>query len=123
MQALEEGYVILSIINLLLAGSPAVGKTSFKHLLFNWKPPLHHHSTAIADQPIRAVEKIATLQGANSWEIIKTEELMQMLAEEIHAQSRNSRSIIETQSSNTSKKAPLNIENTETKEMPQPTSY
>ena len=123
MQALEEGYVILSIIKLLLPGPPAVGKTCFKHLLFNWKPPLYHHSTAIADRPIRVVERIATLEDAKSWEIIKTEELMQMLAEDIHIQAKDSRSILETQSSNTSTKAPLNIKNTETKEMSQPTRH
>ena len=121
LQALEEGYVILSIIKLLLVGPPAVGKTSFKHLLFNWKPPHHHHSTAIADRPIRAVERIATLKGAKSWEIITTEELMEMLAEDIHIQAKDSGSILETQSSNTSTKAPLNIKNIEMKDTLQPT--
>ena len=86
MQALEEGYVILSIIKLLLAGPPAVGKTSFKHLLFDWKPPHCHHSTPIADRPIRAVERVATRDGAKSWEIVDTKVLMQMLAEDIHVQ-------------------------------------
>ena len=85
MQALKEGYVVLSIIKMLLIGPPAVGKTSFKHLLFNWKPPHHHHSTAIADRPIRAVERIATLHGSKNWEEVTTEDLMQMLAEDIQA--------------------------------------
>ena len=75
----------MSIIKLLLIGPPAVGKTSFKHLLFNWKPPHHHHSTAIADRPIRAVERIATVDGAKSWEMITTEDLMQMLAKDIQS--------------------------------------
>ena len=69
-----------------MAGPPAVGKTSFKHLLFNWDPPHHHHSTAIADRPIRAVERIATLDGAKSWEMINTKEVMEMLAEDIRIQ-------------------------------------
>ena len=73
-------------MKLLLAGPPAVGKTSFKHLLFNWDPPHHHHSTAIADRPIRAVERIATLDGAKSWEIITTKQLMKMLADDIRFQ-------------------------------------
>ena len=122
LQALEEGYIILKIIKLLLAGPPAVGKTSFKHLLFNWEPPHHHHSTAIADRPIRAVERVATLEGANSWEIITTEKLMQMLAEDIHIQAKSSRPILETQSSSTSKTAPLNIMSLEMKDTPQPTN-
>ena len=123
LQALEEGYVILKIIKLLLAGPPAVGKTSFKHLLFNWEPPRHHHSTAIADRPIRAVERVATLEGANSWEMITTEELMQMLAEDIHIQAKGSRLMLETQSSSTSKTAPLNITSLEMKDPPQPTNH
>ena len=86
LQALDEGYVVLSIMKLLLAGPPAVGKTSFKHLLFNWDPPHHHHSTAIADRPIRAVERIATLDGAKSWEMISTKQLMKMLADDIRIQ-------------------------------------
>ena len=120
LQALEEGYVILKIIKLLLAGPPAVGKTSFKHLLFNWEPPRHHHSTAIADRPIRAVERVATLEGANSWEIITTEELMQMLAEDIHIQAKGLRPILETQFSSTSKTAPLKINSLEMTDTPQP---
>ena len=123
LQALEEGYVILKIIKLLLAGPPAVGKTSFKHLLFNWEPPCHHHSTAIADRPIRAVERVATLEGANSWEIITTEELMQMVAEDIHIQAKASRLMLETQSSSTSKTAPLNIKSLEMEDIPQPTNH
>ena len=75
----------MSIIKLLLIGPPAVGKTSFKHLLFNWEPPHHHHSTAIADRPIRAVERIATVDGAKSWENITSEDLMQMLAKDIQS--------------------------------------
>ena len=120
LHALEEGYVTLSIIKLLLAGPPAVGKTSFKHLLFNWEPPHHHHSTGIADQPIRAVERVATLDGANIWEIITTEELMRMLAEDIYIQAKDSRPTLKTQLSSTSKIAPLGIEN---KGMPQPTNH
>ena len=71
---------------MLLVGPPAVGKTSFKHLLFNWDPPHHHHSTAIADRPIRAVEGVARLDGAKTWEMINTKDLMEMLAEDIRIQ-------------------------------------
>ena len=101
MQALDEGYVILSIIKLLLAGPPAVGKTSFKHLLFNWDPPRHHHSTAIAVRPIRAVEGVARLDGAKSWEIVNTKKLMEMLAEDIRIQAGTT--VIPTIESNKSK--------------------
>ena len=86
-----------------MAGPPAVGKTSFKHLLFNWDPPQHHHSTAIADRPIRAVERVATLDGAKSWEIINTKELMEMLAEDIRIQASSNTIVIPTFESNKTK--------------------
>ena len=87
MQALDEGYVILSVIKFLLVDHPAVGKTSFKHLLFNWEPPRHRHNTAIADQPIRAVERVATLDGAKNLEMVITKQLIDvMLAEDICVQ-------------------------------------
>ena len=69
-----------------MVGPPAVGKTSLKHLLFNWDPPRHHHSTAIADRPIRAAERVATLDGAKTWEMITTQELMDMLGKDIRVQ-------------------------------------
>ena len=88
---------------MLLAGPPAVGKTSFKHLLFNWDPPHHHHSTAIADRPIRAVERIATLDGAKSWEMINTKEIMEMLAEDIRIQASLNTTVIPALESNNTK--------------------
>ena len=86
-----------------MAGPPAVGKTSFKHLLFNWDPPHHHHSTAIADRPIRAVERIATLDGAKSWEMINTKEVMEMLAEDIRIQASLNTTVIPALESNNTK--------------------
>ena len=121
MQALEEGYVILSIIKLLLAGPPAVGKTSLKHLLFDWEPPRRHHSTAIANRPIRAVERVATLDGAKSWEMVDTKELMQMLAEDIRVQASMStmETIQHSEPYITKKEAPSSIiENVNGKETP-----
>ena len=88
---------------MLLAGPPAVGKTSFKHLLFNWDPPHHHHSTAIADRPIRAVERIATLDSAKSWEMINTKEIMEMLAEDIRIQASLNTTVIPALESNNTK--------------------
>ena len=85
LQALDEGCVTLKIIKMLIAGPPAVGKTSFKHLLFNWEPPIHHHSTPIADQPIRAIDRVAGLDNKKRWEVITTKGLMQMLAADIQA--------------------------------------
>ena len=85
LQALDEGCVTLKIIKMLITGPPAVGKTSFKHLLFNWEPPILHHSTPIADQPIRAIDRVAGLDNKKRWEVITTKDLMQMLAADIQA--------------------------------------
>ena len=57
-QNLQEGYVRLAIIKLILIGPPGVGKTSLKHLLFNWPPVLQYRSTSIACRPVQAVERI-----------------------------------------------------------------
>ena len=87
----------------MLAGPPAVGKTSFKHLLFNWDPPHYHSSTAIADRPIRAAERVAKLDGAKSWEMVTTKKLMEMLAEDIRIQASLNITVIPAIESNTSK--------------------
>ena len=86
LQAIHEGYVTIKIIKLLLVGPPAVGKTSFKHLLLDREPRPHHHSTAIADRPVRAVERVTTLDDERIWEMVTTRELMNMLAENIRVQ-------------------------------------
>ena len=114
MQALAEGYVTLSIMKLLLAGPPAVGKTSFKHLLFDWTPPRHHHSTAIADRPIRAVERVAKLENAKKWEIITTKQLMKMLAEDICIRNQASlkTTVISTSESNETENIEISSKNT-----------
>ena len=88
---------------MLLAGPPAVGKTSFKHLLFNWDPPRHHNSTAIADRPIRAAERVAKLDGAKSWEMVNTKKLMEMLAEDIRIQASLNTTVIPALESNAGK--------------------
>ena len=87
---------------MLLAGPPAAGKTSFKHL-FNWDPPRHHHSTAIADRPIRSIERVARLDGTKTWEIINTKKLMEMLAEDICIQASLNTTVIPTFESNKKK--------------------
>ena len=57
-RSLLEGYVLLTIMKLILMGPSGVGKTSFKSLLFNWPPVLQHHSTGIASRPVQAVERM-----------------------------------------------------------------
>ena len=57
-RSLLEGYVLLTIVKLILMGPREVGKTSFKSLLFNWDPVLQHHSTGIVSRPVQAVERM-----------------------------------------------------------------
>ena len=49
-------------------GPPAVGKTSFLHLLFNWPAPKYHNSTAIASRPIRAIQRVVGEKHGSTWE-------------------------------------------------------
>ena len=67
-RALREGSVIIEIIKLVLMGPPAVGKTSFLHLLFNWPAPKYHNSTAIASRPIRAIHRVVGEKHGSIWE-------------------------------------------------------
>ena len=108
---------------MLLVGPPAVGKTAFKRLLFNWEPPHHHHSTGISDRPIRAVERVATVDGMKNWEMVNTKEVMKMLAEDIRVQAsiNNIKFPQHSQPSVTRKEAHLSIiENVSGKEAPHP---
>ena len=74
-----EGYVLLTIIKLILMGPPGVGKTAFKSLLFNWDPVLQHHSTGIVSRPVQAVERMIEREGDTIWEKISAERLLNML--------------------------------------------
>ena len=77
---LQEGYVLLTIIKLILMGPPGVGKTAFKSLLFNWEPVLQHDSTGIASRPVQAVERMIEQDKGRIWEKISAERLLSMLA-------------------------------------------
>ena len=79
-RSLLEGYVLLTIIKLILMGPPGVGKTAFKSLLFNWDPVLQHHSTGIVSHPVQAVERMIEREGGTIWEKISAERLLNMLA-------------------------------------------
>ena len=86
-EGMEEGYVSLNNIKMVICGPPFVGKTAFKHLLLNKPPPLKHNSTPIA-RPIRAIERIAA--GDNTWEEANEEDLLHMLSDAITKKSTQS---------------------------------
>ena len=79
-RSLSEGYVLLTIIKLILMGPPGVGKTAFKSLLFNWNPVLQHYSTGIASRPVQAIERIIEQERGTIWEKVSAERLLNMLA-------------------------------------------
>ena len=78
---MQEGWVNINILRIAIMGPPATGKTSFLHLLFNWKPPKHHHSTPIGNRPIRAIQRVAAHDEGNVWSTIGIPELKLMMAE------------------------------------------
>ena len=78
-KGMEEGYVSLKIIKMVICGPPCVGKTAFKDLLANRPPPFSHHSTPIAARPIQAIERIAA--GGKVWKDITEEDLLQLLTD------------------------------------------
>ena len=80
-RGLQEGYVFITSMKLVIMGPPCVGKTAFKSLLFNWPPPKSHHSTAIAARPIRAIERVAERNEGKIWEMITGSELLKMLSD------------------------------------------
>ena len=64
-------------------GPPAVGKTAFLHLLFNWPAPKQYNSTSICNRPIRAIQRsrIACQGEENEWAVVGVKELALMLAQ------------------------------------------
>ena len=81
--AMQEGYVEIHILKLSIMGPPAVGKTAFLHLLFNWPAPKQYNSTSICNCPIRAIQRsrIAGQEEENEWAVVGVKELALMLAQ------------------------------------------
>ena len=78
---MQEGWIDINMLRIAIMGPPATGKTSFLHLLFNWKPPKHHHSTPIGNRPIRAIQRVAAQGEGNVWSTVGIPELKLMMAE------------------------------------------
>ena len=80
-KGMQEGYVSLNYIKMVICGPPCVGKTAFKNLLANRPPPLKHDSTSIAARPIEGIERIAS--GDEVWKEVTEEDLLEMLSDTI----------------------------------------
>ena len=81
LQAMKEGYITIRIIQLLIVGAPAVGKSSFLRFLFNQPALMKHTSTGIATRPTQAIDRLAAQEGTNIWEIVTDEMLCHMIAQ------------------------------------------
>ena len=84
LQAMKEGYITIRIIQLLIVGAPAVGKSSFLRFLFNQPALMKHTSTGIATRPTKAIDRLAAQKGTNIWEIVTDEMLCHMIAQAVH---------------------------------------
>ena len=83
LRGMTDGYVSLDCKKLVLMGPPNVGKTAFEALLFNWPAPKHHHSTAIASRPVRAIERITDIAEGKVWDVVDSKEILKMLSDAI----------------------------------------
>ena len=83
LRGMTDGYMSLVCKKLVLMGPPNVGKTAFEALLFNWPAPKHHHSTAIASRPVRAIERITDIAEGKVWDVVEAKEILKMLSDAI----------------------------------------
>ena len=81
---MKEGYITIRIIQLLIVGAPAVGKSSFLRFLFNQPALMKHTSTGIATRPTQAIDRLAAQEGTNVWEIVTDEMLCHMITQAAH---------------------------------------
>ena len=87
-EAMKEGRAEITNSRLLLQGPPAVGKTSFQHLILGDPPPKLWHSTSIAGRATRAVQSsrtAATGDGTklDNWSKVSSDELLDIVSEAI----------------------------------------
>ena len=82
-RGMEEGFVYLNNVKLVICGPPCVGKTAFKALLLNNPAPLKHNSTLITARPVKAIERIAA--GRKIWAKISEEDLLHILSDTIRS--------------------------------------
>ena len=86
-EAMQNGYVVLHTIVLLLIGIAGAGKTCFCHMLFDESPPPVRESTPLAKSSIRALTfSRATMsqeEGAIFWKRVSPAMLSNLIADGI----------------------------------------
>ena len=54
-EAMKDGYVVVSLVKVIVEGPAGVGKTCLLNLLLKKPPPQDRHSTGCAEQAIRLI--------------------------------------------------------------------
>ena len=86
-EAMQNGYVVLRTIVLLLVGVAGAGKTSFCHLIFDETPPHIRQSTPLAESSIRAISFTRAVIDRHEeeviWKRVSAREFKALIAEAI----------------------------------------
>ena len=95
---MEEGYVKTKWTRFSISGPPGTGKSSFLRLLFNEPPPNSHDSTpVVATHETRRVEITTAVKSgeecSSSWNKIKLESILTMIAQGIKDKIRRNKSV------------------------------
>ena len=84
---MQNGYVALHTIVLLLIGVAGAGKTCFCHMLFDEPPPAIRESTPLAKASVRALSfsraTVSQIEKIVSWKRISSEMLSNLIADGI----------------------------------------
>ena len=79
-EAMQQGYVVTTLVKVLVVGPAGVGKTSLIYLLLRKDPPDVRTSTGCAEREIRVI-RIG--QESGEWSEISTKEFEEMIAEAV----------------------------------------
>lgn len=79
--AMESGFVVATIIKILIIGPPGVGKTGIRELLLGMPPPDRRSSTAIATGASRAIAE--DQDGQIVWKEVDADTLLDILADAV----------------------------------------
>ena len=77
---MKDGYVVVSLVKVIVEGPAGVGKTCLLNLLLKRPPPQDRHSTGCAERAIRVI-RVGKERG--EWNEISTEEFQKVIAEAV----------------------------------------
>ena len=77
---MKQGYVVVTLVKVIVEGPAGVGKTSVIYLLLGKPPPKDRHSTGCAE---RAIRVIRVGKEGEEWNEISEKEFKEMIAEAV----------------------------------------